>query len=148
MDRYENTRRPRAPIERPDRIALWAVFLSVVTMIAGVASADAGSGGASFDASTFENAPTQVATWYGPGFFGDETACGQVLTRRIVGVAHRKLPCGTQVAFLYRGRYLRTKVIDRGPYGERAKWDLTQAAAKRLGLEVTDGVQVLRLPRR
>jgi len=38
-------------------------------------------------------------TWYGPGFYGNRTACGQRYTRHIVGVAHRTLPCGTLVQF-------------------------------------------------
>ena len=112
--------------------------------VAGVAaaSAHAGSGGASFDEQSLESAPSQLATWYGPGFYGEETACGKTLTRRTVGVAHRKLPCGTKVRMLYKGRYLQTRVIDRGPYGERAKWDLTQRAAQLIGLEQTDRVRV------
>ena len=144
------TQRPGSLIEHPDRIAFWAVALSVVAMIAGVASADAGSGGASYQAAEFEDAPMQLATWYGPGFYGEKTACGQTLTRRTVGVAHRRLPCGTRVAFLYKGEYLETEVIDRGPYGTRARWDLTQAAAERLGLEATDEVRValVKKPRR
>jgi rare lipoprotein A (peptidoglycan hydrolase) len=144
------TPRPGSLIEHPDRIAFWAVALSVVAMIAGVASADAGSGGASFDSAAMSSAPSQVATWYGPGFYGRETACGQTLTRRTVGVAHRKLPCGTAVAFLYRGNYLRTTVIDRGPYDNRARWDLTERAAERLGLQTTDEVRValVKKPRR
>ena len=36
---------------------------------------------------------TQHASWYGPGFFGNTTACGQTLTKKTVGVAHKKLPC-------------------------------------------------------
>ena len=47
----------------------------------------------------------QRATWYGPGFFGNETACGQTLTRRTVGVAHKTLPCGTKVVIRYGGSY-------------------------------------------
>src|SRR5690349_17548594 len=38
-----------------------------------------------------------VASWYGPGFFGNRTSCGQTLTEDVVGVAHRSLPCGTFV---------------------------------------------------
>src|SRR5258705_1440784 len=30
-----------------------------------------------------------VATWFGPGFFGRGTACGQRLTHRLLRVAHR-----------------------------------------------------------
>jgi rare lipoprotein A len=45
-----------------------------------------------------------VATWYGPGLYGHHTACGQVLSHRIMGVAHRTLPCGTPVELAFRGR--------------------------------------------
>jgi len=75
----------------------------------------------------------QTASWYGPGFFGNRTACGKKLTKRTVGVAHKKLPCGTRVAFAYNGRWVRAKVIDRGPYVKGRKWDLTQALATQLG---------------
>ena len=89
--------------------------------------------------------PSQIATWYGPGFFGNRTACGQTLTRRTVGVAHKTLPCGSKVVLRYKGRFLRTTVIDRGPYANNAKWDLTQAAAQRLGFEYTDEIRVAKI---
>jgi rare lipoprotein A (peptidoglycan hydrolase) len=76
----------------------------------------------------------QRATWYGPGFWGNRTACGKTLTKKTVGVAHRKLPCGTRVAFAHRGRWVRAKVIDRGPYRAGYRWDLTRKLAKRLGV--------------
>ena len=75
----------------------------------------------------------QVASYYGPGFFGNRTACGQKLTKKTVGVAHKKLPCGTRVVFAHEGRWVRAKVIDRGPYVKGRKWDLTQKLAKKLG---------------
>lgn len=65
--------------------------------------------------STWSNAP-QV-TWYGPGFYGNTTACGQRYTRQTIGVAHRTLPCGTMVEFRWKGITARAPVIDRGPYG-------------------------------
>ena len=79
----------------------------------------------------------QRATWYGPGFYGNRTACGQTLSRRTVGVAHRSLPCGTKVAISYRGRFVTTRVIDRGPYAHGAHWDLTYGAARKVGLRQT-----------
>jgi rare lipoprotein A len=79
-----------------------------------------------------------IATWYGPGFYGNETACGMELEHSTVGVAHKDLPCGTKVTFAYKGEWLRTRVIDRGPYAHGASWDLTEKAAKKLGFEVTD----------
>jgi rare lipoprotein A (peptidoglycan hydrolase) len=58
-----------------------------------------------------------------------------------VGVAHRTLPCGTRVTIGHGGEYLTTRVIDRGPYVKGVKWDLTAAAAKRVGLEYTEPVR-------
>ena len=79
-----------------------------------------------------------LATWFGPGFFGRRTACGQMLTPAVIGVAHRTLPCGTLVAVAYHGRRITLPVIDRGPYaGNGAEWDLTLQAARALGITAT-----------
>lgn len=80
----------------------------------------------------------QIATWFGPGFYGQETACGQKLTPVVIGVASRTLPCGTLVLVSYKGRHLTVPVIDRGPYGHNgATWDLTWGAANELSIEDT-----------
>jgi rare lipoprotein A len=73
------------------------------------------------------------ATWYGPGFWGNDTACGITLEKTTIGTAHKKLPCGTQVTFTYEGRSVAATVIDRGPYSKGHAWDLTKKAAKKLG---------------
>jgi Lytic transglycolase len=78
-----------------------------------------------------------IATWFGPGFYGQRTACGQVLTPITLGVANRTLPCGTLVSVGYRGRRLTLPVIDRGPYANNAAWDLTAGAARALGIADT-----------
>ena len=80
-----------------------------------------------------------LATWYGPGLYGNSTACGKTLGRETLGVAHRSLPCGTQVSLLYQGRTITVPVIDRGPYSD-AEWDLTAETAERLRFEGTDTV--------
>ena len=72
------------------------------------------------------------ASYYGPGFYGNRTACGQVLREDTVGVAHKRLPCGTRVRFHYRGRTRRIEVIDRGPFIEPRRWDLTEGARRQL----------------
>lgn len=87
-----------------------------------------------------------TASWYGPGFFGRETACGLRLTRRTLGVAHRTLPCGTKVEIYHRNRTVVVPVIDRGPFVAGRQWDLTQAAAEAIGLRATSRVGVLRAP--
>lgn len=79
----------------------------------------------------------QIATWFGPGFYGKKTACGQTMSPMIVGVANRTLPCGTLVQVTYEGRQLTIPVIDRGPYGSGASWDLTAGAARTLAIEDT-----------
>jgi peptidoglycan hydrolase-like protein with peptidoglycan-binding domain len=89
----------------------------------------------------------QKATWYGPGFFGSRTACGKRLRRKTIGVAHRRLPCGSRVVIRYKGKFLRTRVIDRGPYAHGAKWDLTRKAARKLNFKVTDNIRVARVTR-
>ncbi len=81
---------------------------------------------------------TGIATWFGPGFYGKKTACGQTMTPALVGVANRTLPCGTLVKVSYHGHLLTLPVIDRGPYSHiGADWDLTTGAAQTLGIEDT-----------
>lgn len=72
------------------------------------------------------------ASWYGPGFIGRRTACGQRLTGSILGVAHKTLPCGTRVTFHLRGRTVTARVVDRGPFAHGRDWDLTPALKRRL----------------
>jgi hypothetical protein len=75
------------------------------------------------------------ATWY--TLYGHKTACGKRLTRTTIGVAHKTLPCGTEVEFYYKGRTITAPVIDRGPYSKGNSWDLTKAAADQIGLTAT-----------
>jgi rare lipoprotein A len=84
-----------------------------------------------------------LATWFGPGFYGQRTACGQMLTPSVLGLAHRTLPCGTLVVVAYRGRRLTLPVIDRGPYANGAEWDLTLGAARALGMTDTARIATL-----
>jgi rare lipoprotein A (peptidoglycan hydrolase) len=74
-------------------------------------------------------------SWYGPGFYGKRTACGQAYTETIIGVAHRSLPCGTKVTFKNpaNGRIVTARVIDRGPYVAGRQWDLSGGLCQALG---------------
>ncbi|HWE32248.1 MAG TPA: septal ring lytic transglycosylase RlpA family protein [Solirubrobacteraceae bacterium] len=87
-----------------------------------------------------------LATMYGPGFWGQRTACGKMLRRSTLGVANRTLRCGEKVALYYRGRTLIVPVIDRGPYANGADWDLTEATDKALGIPGTATVGAVSLP--
>ena len=81
-----------------------------------------------------------AASYYGPGLYGNSTACGQTLTPSTKGVAHKTLPCGTKVTFRYRGRTVTAQVIDRGPYAAGREWDLTAATKRKLGFGSTGTV--------
>jgi hypothetical protein len=76
------------------------------------------------------------ASWYGgKTMWGRSTACGQVLRPTTIGVANKRLPCGTPVKFIWRGHSIIAPVIDRGPYVRGRAWDLTAAAAEALEFE-------------
>ncbi|CAN5217622.1 hypothetical protein BH24ACT23_BH24ACT23_01180 [soil metagenome] len=77
------------------------------------------------------------ASWYGPGFYGNRTACGQTLTSSTRGVAHKSLPCGTKLRLRYRSRTVTVRVIDRGPYVAGREFDLTRATKDDLGFGST-----------
>lgn len=76
------------------------------------------------------------ASWYGgKTMWGRSTACGQILRPTTIGVANKRLRCGTPVKFIWHGRSIVAPVIDRGPYIKGRAWDLTAAAAEALGFE-------------
>lgn len=122
-------------------LALAALLAPVARAATGGASATAGVTPAPGEAFAFGPMRSAGATWYGPTLYGNTTACGQVLRPTTVGVAHRTLPCGTTVKFVYRGRVLVTKVIDRGPYSRGNAWDLTNGAREVLDFEGVDKVR-------
>lgn len=152
--RENRLRQTRAFVEaRPDRPALWALLLGVFLLVLVTASAQASiTGSLTGGAGPLRPVEKQIkqraqsmrtagATWYGPGLYGNRTACGRVLKPGTVGVAHKSLPCGTRVVFLHRGRVLVTRVIDRGPYAAGYQWDLTNGARLRLGFRGTGRIR-------
>jgi hypothetical protein len=82
-------------------------------------------------------------SWFGPGFYGSGTACGQVYTRTLMGVAHRSLPCGTLVTFRNpaNGRQATVPVIDRGPYVAGRTWDMSRGLCEYLDHCHTGSIQ-------
>jgi rare lipoprotein A len=114
--------------------ALLCMGAQAPATLASTGGASAPSGGAPAKA----GAKAQIATWFGPGFYGQKTACGQTMSPVIVGVASRTLPCGTLVLVNYKGHRLTVPVIDRGPYASNgATWDLTWGAASALAIAET-----------
>lgn len=75
----------------------------------------------------------EVASWYGPGFYGRKMSCGKTLNRSTIAVAHKTLPCGTKVRFHNNGKTVVASVEDRGPFIAGRDWDLTEATKNKLG---------------
>lgn len=74
-----------------------------------------------------------VASWYGPGLYGNPLACGGTLTQQTAGVANKKLGCGTKIRLCFK-RCVTTRVIDRGPYVGGRTFDLTAPVKNAIGM--------------
>lgn len=80
--------------------------------------------------------PQGMASWYGPGFHGRQTASGERFNQYALTAAHRSLPFGTQVRVTntYNGRSVVVRINDRGPHIRGRIIDLSKKAAQVLGV--------------
>jgi rare lipoprotein A (peptidoglycan hydrolase) len=87
-----------------------------------------------------------VASWYGPGFYGNLTANGETYRPGTFTVAHRSLPFGTRVRItnLNNGRSAVARVNDRGPFVGGRIVDLGEGIASHLGVK-SSGLADVRL---
>ncbi|HEU4520756.1 MAG TPA: septal ring lytic transglycosylase RlpA family protein [Thermoanaerobaculia bacterium] len=78
-----------------------------------------------------------LASYYSDKFDGRKTANGEIFRNRRYSAAHLTLPLGTWIEVTSRatGRRLRMRVNDRGPYARKFMLDLSQAAARALGVD-------------
>lgn len=86
------------------------------------------------------------ASWYGPGFYGNRTANGEVFRPGTLTAAHRTLPFGTKVRVtnLRNGRSAVVRINDRGPFHGNRVIDLAHGAAHTLGV-TSSGIAQVRL---
>lgn len=84
------------------------------------------------------------ASWYGPGFYGNRTASGEVFRRGTLTAAHRYLAFGTKVRVtnLNNGRSAVVRINDRGPFHGGRIIDLAHGAAQELGVTSSGTAQV------
>ena len=76
------------------------------------------------------------ASYYGDEFAGRPTASGEIFDPELLTAAHKTLPLGTivQVTEALSGKSVTVRINDRGPFhGDRAI-DLSEAAARRIGM--------------
>ena len=76
-----------------------------------------------------------IASWYGKGFQGNETASGEIYNMNALTAANRSLPLGTRVRVtnLRNRRSLVLRINDRGPFIHGRLLDVSRAAARILG---------------
>ena len=77
------------------------------------------------------------ATWYGPGFYGNKTASGEILQKNTLTAAHGQLPLGTKVKVTREDTNESVIVVinDRKPFKQGTVIDLAHGAADQLGID-------------
>jgi rare lipoprotein A len=78
-----------------------------------------------------------VASWYGPWHQGRRTANGERFDMRKLTAAHKTLPLDSKVRVtnLENGKSVEVTINDRGPYVGDRLIDLSERAARRLGMK-------------
>ncbi len=86
------------------------------------------------------------ASYYGKAHHGKKTASGKRFNMHAMTAAHRSLPFGTQLKVTSKdtGKSVIVTINDRGPYAGGRILDLSQEAARQLGM-IKQGVGVVTL---
>lgn len=79
---------------------------------------------------------TVLATYYHRKFEGHRTTSGSRYRYKKLTAAHRTLPFGTMVTVTNpsNGKSVIVKVNDRGPFAKRLAIDLSESAARKIGI--------------
>jgi rare lipoprotein A len=87
---------------------------------------------------------TGIASWYGPGFHGRNTASGEVYDQEQVSAAHKTLPMPSivRVTNLDNGKSVIARVNDRGPFVSGRIIDMSKGGARQLGLDISGTAHV------
>ena len=93
-----------------------------------------------------------LASYYSTSLDGTLTANGETYRNRRISAAHLTVPLGSWVEVRSKatGKRIRLRVNDRGPYVTKFVIDLSQAAARSIGVDVTEdrtvNIRFLALP--
>ena len=93
-----------------------------------------------------------LASYYSTSLEGTLTANGERYRHRRLTAAHLTLPLGSWVELKSRatGKTIRVRVNDRGPYVKKFAIDLSQSAARALGVDVAEDrwvdIRIIALP--
>ncbi len=85
-----------------------------------------------------------LASWYGAQFHGRQTSNGEIYDKEGLTAAHRSLPFGTllRVTSFDTGASVVVRVNDRGPFVAGRVLDLSEAAARIIGMVATGTARV------
>jgi rare lipoprotein A len=86
-----------------------------------------------------------LASYYSTSLNGTLTANGERYYNKQLSAAHLTLPlgCWVEVTSIATGRKVRLRVNDRGPYANKFVIDLSQAAARQIGVDVAADRRVM-----
>lgn len=87
-----------------------------------------------------------MASYYSSDFDKKKTASGEIFDKNALTAAHREFPFGTvlRVTNLNNGRDVTVTVNDRGPFDKSRIIDLSEAAAREIGM-IQDGTTKVRI---
>lgn len=120
--------RHQIPIPPPDHrrgaLAGFALTLAALALVGTLSPGDPAVAGRGWR--------VERASAFGPGLYGNRTACGKTLTASLRGVASRTLPCGARLTIRAGGAPIHVRVVDHGPFVPGRSLDLTAATARDL----------------
>jgi len=93
-----------------------------------------------------------LASYYSTSLDGTLTANGERYRNKHLSAAHLTLPLGSWIEVRSRatGKKIRLRVNDRGPYVNKFVIDLSQAAARAIGVDIADDrtveIRIIALP--
>jgi rare lipoprotein A len=85
-----------------------------------------------------------AATWYGSRYHGRKTTSGEVYNKNRMTAAHPSLPFGTKVKVTHAAtnKEVIVRINDRGPFKGGYIIDLSEAAARKIGLHGAGAARV------
>jgi rare lipoprotein A len=118
--------------------------LAFALSLAGAAAAEAKAAAPERDAAGAVPFQAGVASWYGAAFQGRPTSSGEPYDKEKLTCAHRTLPFGAYVLVrnLDNGSSVVVRVNDRGPFAKDRVIDLSEAAARIIGMIPTGTARV------
>jgi rare lipoprotein A len=123
-----------ASAEQP--VALGAATLPVSAALVTSAIADIEPSKSIVSQPSYETIASGMASYYGKELAGNRTASGERFNPAALTAAHRTLPLGSKVRITNpkNGNMVTVRINDRGPFHSSRLIDLSEEAARQLGI--------------